>query len=192
MKRVLVVVAHPDDETIWMGGTLLKNKENWKTKVITLCRKDDAERAEKFYKICKILNVDGSMSDLEDDKLDNIGIDEIANRILSLSQTNEYDYIFTHGKNGEYGHKRHLDVHNTVISLIKSGKLKCKKLFLFSYIEKDEHCIANKNSDNFIRLDNSLLLKKKNLIQEVYGFQKNSFEERSCSEYESFNFKNLK
>ena len=39
-KEALVIVAHPDDETIWMGGTILKNK-NWKWTILSLCRASD-------------------------------------------------------------------------------------------------------------------------------------------------------
>src|SRR3989344_1352789 len=51
-KEALCIVAHPDDETIWMGGTILKNKDfNWT--IISLCRKDDPDRAPKFKKACE-------------------------------------------------------------------------------------------------------------------------------------------
>ena len=54
-KDALCVVAHPDDETIWMGGTILRNKNfNWT--ILSLCRKNDLERAEKFKKVCKFYN----------------------------------------------------------------------------------------------------------------------------------------
>ena len=28
-KECLIIVAHPDDETIWMGGNILRNKKKW-------------------------------------------------------------------------------------------------------------------------------------------------------------------
>jgi len=64
-----VIVAHPDDETIWMGGSLIKNcviEKDWKVEIISLCRKNDAERAEKFFKVCSFLNAKGFISDLDD------------------------------------------------------------------------------------------------------------------------------
>ena len=64
-KRVLVVVAHPDDETIWMGGTLLKNLNNWNLTILSLCRKYDKDRAPKFKKVCKILKAKCFMLNLE-------------------------------------------------------------------------------------------------------------------------------
>ena len=51
-KEALCIVAHPDDETIWVGGTILKNKDfNWT--ILSLCRKNDLGRAPKFRKVCK-------------------------------------------------------------------------------------------------------------------------------------------
>ena len=67
--RALVIVAHPDDETIWMGGTILKNpKVNWT--IFSLCRRSDRDRAPKFFKVCKIYKAKAIITDLDDeDKL---------------------------------------------------------------------------------------------------------------------------
>jgi len=48
-KTVAVIVAHPDDETLWAGGTILGHS-SWECFVACLCRASDKERAEKFKK----------------------------------------------------------------------------------------------------------------------------------------------
>ena len=45
-KKALIIVAHPDDETIWMGGTILKYTElEWT--IYSLCRASDKDREPK-------------------------------------------------------------------------------------------------------------------------------------------------
>ena len=44
MTTILVVSAHPDDETLWAGGLLLSHPE-WEPFIVTLCR--DARRAAR-------------------------------------------------------------------------------------------------------------------------------------------------
>ncbi len=189
-KEVLVIVAHPDDETIWMGGTLLQNR--WDVTIISLCRKDDRDRAQRFMKACENYKARCFMSDLEDDDLNDITIREVIERIKSLIQKTKYDYIFTHGENGEYRHKRHIDVHRAVKFMIKEKMLECKKFLFFSYSKKGSQCYAKKNSDKFIRLRDDYLSKKKNLIKQIYGFNKDSFEEKCCKKIEAFNFVKIK
>ena len=47
LKNAAVIVAHPDDETLWTGGAILMHPEiNWT--VITLCRLSDPDRSPKF------------------------------------------------------------------------------------------------------------------------------------------------
>ena len=53
VKNVALIVAHPDDETLWAGGTILSHP-SWKWFIVCLCRKSDKKRATKFYKVLQV------------------------------------------------------------------------------------------------------------------------------------------
>ena len=64
--RAAVVVAHPDDETLWCGGYILAHPDfDWR--IVTLCRASDPDRAPKFYRVLEQLGAVGEMADLDDE-----------------------------------------------------------------------------------------------------------------------------
>jgi len=189
-KEILVIVAHPDDETIWMGGTLLKSKAN-KT-IITLCRKDDKDRFPRYDKACKVFNAQSYMSDLDDSEkghYKNISSEEVIIRILKIIKDKKYDYLYTHGENGEYGHIRHIEIHKAIEEMLKQNLISPKKVFFFSYIKTDKNSNINSNADKLIKLEKPYFKMKKNIIKEIYGFNEGSFEYESCRDVEAFDIK---
>jgi len=194
MSKALVIVAHPDDETIWMGGTILRNK-SWNWVIFSLSRKDDPDRAPKFIKTCSRYGAQPIIADLEDNELKPVSTEEIVSKIKENLKIFDYDYIYTHGENGEYGHLRHQEIHQAVRFMVVSGGLKCRKLFYYSYepggksvpgILELKIPLPKKNSDSYTLLNNEEFKAKIQLIAE-YGFKPNSFERLSCSRKEAFN-----
>jgi len=174
-KKALVIVAHPDDETIWMGGTILGLKNiDWT--IFSLCRSNDPDRAPKFKKICERYNARGLISDLEDEGIMNVkkSLPEIKKRITANFAGKKFEYIFTHGYNGEYGHARHLGTHRVVKELVKNKTVTCEKLFFFSYKLNYKGNIVNyiKRSNFATELDDKMFAEKKNIVQNIYGYGK--------------------
>jgi len=194
MINALVIVAHPDDETIWMGGTILNNKD-WKWTIISLCRKYDSDRMPKFIRVCEFYNAKSVISDLDDEILNSLPIEEVADKIKSLLSEKYYDFIFTHGENGEYGHIRHKEVHEAVKKLVNDRELKCKKLLFFSYISGNEIppknpktriAIPNPDADETMDLSEEILKKKKEIVRDMYGYPELGFEVMCCNKIEAF------
>ncbi|MBU0760338.1 MAG: PIG-L family deacetylase [Nanoarchaeota archaeon] len=194
--EAISIVAHPDDETIWMGGTILKNPD-WNWTILSLCRKYDFDRAPKFKKVCELYEARGIISDLDDEKLNPLDVEEVAKKIKENLPKKEFDYVFTHGKNGEYEHLRHKEIHDAVLHLVDNNKLICKKLFCFSYLPgsrswEDSELkipISNPNSDWRVFLDDETLQRKIKIVVSTYGFSPESFEALSCASREAFDLK---
>jgi hypothetical protein len=82
-------------------------------------------------------------------------------------------------------------VHNSVNEMLNKKLLIAKKVFFFSYLkdEKTGFCNINSSADKLIRIKNPYFKIKKQLIQEIYGFQENSFENKCSINKEAFEIK---
>ncbi|MFH1250241.1 MAG: PIG-L family deacetylase [bacterium] len=135
-KNAAVIVAHPDDETLWAGGTILMGTDyNWQ--IMSLCRGDDPDRSPRFFNTLKILKAEGKMGNLNDGpEQEPLSPEEIKEAILAVTPPLEYDIIITHSPEGEYTrHRRHEEIGQGVITLWKNKKLFSRQLWLFAYAD---------------------------------------------------------
>ena len=189
LTNCAVIVAHPDDETLWAGGTMLMNlRARWK--VITVCRKSDPDRSPRFFRALEQLNATGQMGDLEDGPeqipLDS---DQVQNTILELLAADRFDLIITHGPRGEYTrHLRHEEVGRAVFSLWETGRLTAKQIWNFAYEDGEGKYLPRpvQNADLKIRLPENIWRRKYYIITNVYGFTADSFEARTAVREEAF------
>jgi LmbE family N-acetylglucosaminyl deacetylase len=189
LKNIVIIVAHPDDETLWAGGTILDNPD-WNCLILTLCRRSDPDRSLRFYNAVKVLNCKGVMGDL-DDGPDQRPLDEseVEKAILELLPSKHFDLIITHNPAGEYTrHRRHEETGRSVISLWNAGKISAPELWVFAYDDdnKNKYPTAVEDADIIRTLTKEIWLLKYKLITETYGFNKGGFEAETTPKTESF------
>jgi len=188
-KSVAVIVAHPDDETLWTGGRML-SYPTWQWFTLCLCRGSDADRAPKFYRVLKILQSAGIMGDLDDGPEQIPLADEVVQRaILDLLPPKHFDLIITHSPAGEYTrHRRHEEVSKAVIALWNAGKILADELWMFAYEDGNRQYLPRPmaHASIFRVLPASIWLKKYRIITDIYGFKKDSFEAETTPHAEAF------
>ena len=188
-KNVAVIVAHPVDETLWAGGTILSHP-SWNCFIISLCRGGDEERALKFNKAIKVLKSEGIMGNLDDGPNQNpLDEEEVEQAILDLLPKKHYDLIISHNPNGEYTrHLRHEEVSKAVINLWNNSKITADELRTFAYEDghKKYHPRPVQNAAIYRTLTKRIWLRKYSILRETYGFEKDSWEIKTTPRNEAF------
>ena len=127
--KVLFVIAHADDEIV-VGWPLLQDPNI--EKAILLCSTDAnnpkrswcKNRKYTFEKVCKQLDIkvykwldynsEFYRMETRKESLSNM-LNDVMNNIELIKKEFDFDYIFTHNSDGEYGHIDHQLLSNLVI-----------------------------------------------------------------------------
>jgi len=106
-KNVLIVVAHPDDETFGMGGSIAKhNSQGDKVYAISFTdgissrtnnKKAISERSKSLTAASKILGFKWLKNFYyEDNKLDRVSLLQLVKEIESIKKKIKFDLIYSH------------------------------------------------------------------------------------------------
>lgn len=188
-EKCAVIVAHPDDETLWAGGTMLMHPEARWT-VVTLCRPSDSDRASKFHRAIETLNATGVMGDLDDSPEQTpLPAREVQHSILELLPPGTYDLVITHGIWGEYTrHLRHEETGKAVLALWNAGRIAAKEVWRFAYEDNNGKHSPRAVADADIRthLPDGIYQQKYDIITQIYGYAPDSFQAKATPHDEAF------
>ncbi|XP_058060009.1 N-acetylglucosaminyl-phosphatidylinositol de-N-acetylase [Anopheles bellator] len=142
-RRALLVTAHPDDEVMFFGPTILELRRR-QCRVFVLClsegnheRKGDMRRQE-LWNACESLGVQPeditlvNATHLQDDPMAEWKTVTIATQVLRQIESLDVDVLVTFDKDGVSGHPNHCAIYYATASLCLSGMIpsSCKVLTL--------------------------------------------------------------
>ena len=151
MKKNLIIVAHPDDELLWMGGTIQKLNDLWyENNILVLAKTGNARwsykendlRKQAFSKVCRNLNVNQIFFwDFPDTSFDSVRLLDIIKLIEDIISEVKPNRIYTHFYNDL--NIDHWLTSRAVITAIRpySRFWFVKELFLFEVLSTTEHTI---------------------------------------------------
>jgi LmbE family N-acetylglucosaminyl deacetylase len=172
--KALLVVAHPDDETIFAGGLLLLSRE---TRWTIVCCTDEgnATRQNEFLCACE------SMAKHSGNIIEPIFLNLILKNekhsdhqvlVEALSPVAKgYDIVFTHNSQGEYGHEHHKLVHNCVIEAVDTSDIWCIISPGSSNVNQDKLRSKMPEGNASLELDSEIIRLKVQVFQECHVSQ---------------------
>lgn len=188
-KNVALIVAHPDDETLWAGGTVL-GRPSWSWFITSLCRASDPDRAPRFFHALQTFGVAGNIGDLDDGPEQTpLPESQVQETILQLLPQKHLSLIISHSPAGEYTrHRRHEEIGRAVIALWQSGKIVTDELWVFAYEDGRKQYLPRpvKTAHIYNILPENIWQRKYDMITSIYGFEKNGFEAKTTPPAEAF------
>jgi LmbE family N-acetylglucosaminyl deacetylase len=188
-ESAAVVVARPEDESLWAGGLMLMHHQcDWW--VVTLCRGSDPDRVPRFGRALEALGAAGAMGDLDDgpDQAP-LSDDEVRGAVLALLGGRDLDLVVTHGPEGEYTrHRRHEQASRAVGALWREGRLGAGALWMFAYEDGGGRYLPRARTDahRSALLGDRAWRLKRDIVTGLYGFGSGSFEARATPRVEAF------
>ncbi len=188
-RTAAVLVAHPDDETLWAGGTILSHP-SWNWYIAALCRAGDPDRAPRFFRALHALGAAGTMGDL-DDGPEQSPLDPllVQRTVAELLPPGYFDLLITHDPAGEYTrHLRHEEAARAAISQWEAGRLAVSELWTFAYEDGGKQYLPRAIGSAPVQLDltEALWERKYAIITQIYGFPADGFEARATPRVEAF------
>ena len=167
-KKILVLAAHPDDETLGCGATISKlSKQGHDIKLLTFTDgvsardiKDNKNRNKSLEKVSKILGIkDFKYGNFPDNKMDSIPLLDVC-KFIEKEVKEDPDVIFTH-------HPGCLNIDHNIVyrAVITAFRPQYKKEIEINCFEVPSSTEWNPNSDF-----------KNNLYIDVEGFVEKKIE----------------
>lgn len=138
--RNVMIVAHPDDETLW-GANFLE----FENSVLVVCLTNGANkiRRSKFESVMQLYQVEFVIFDFPDKGI--VGFTEkesldICQEIDTIVNQDYVERVVTHGPLGEYGHIQHRQVSDIVARTLQDSS----KLYFFDFeLSKQDNAQIN-------------------------------------------------
>ena len=183
MDKILVVCAHPDDETLGLGGTIIKNiKKGAKVYVLAftdgelsrekVSDKKIKKRRDEFNKACNILGVHKTkFLDFKDQQLDNHLLMKLAKEIEIVIKEWKPNIVYTHfWGDMNQDHRQLFDA--TLIATRPSPWSNINKILCYETPSSTEWGNENFCPNLFIDIEKELPIKLKALKQYKHEIEK--------------------
>jgi len=162
----LMIVAHPDDETLWGGAELLKDDYL----VVCITCGEQKNRSVEFEKVMRISNNKYIMFGIPDKIFGNRSDwkkyrPKIIKNLNKIINHKDWNLIVTHNPDGEYGHEHHKMTNKMVEKLTKNKDI----LYYFGRYVRPSKIKAV--SGNLTKIDKKHLDVKINKMIKIYKTQ---------------------
>jgi LmbE family N-acetylglucosaminyl deacetylase len=178
-KKAALIVAHPDDETLWAGETILSHP-SWDWFIVSLSRGGETDHAQNFLQALQQLGAKGEIRNL--DTLDDqspLNETEVKQTILALLPEHYFDLVISHYAAEKYTeHNRHDETGKAVILLWHSGIISAAEFRAFAFEEGKKSYLPSpiETAGIYKVLTKRIWKEKQSIITEIYGFDLISLE----------------
>lgn len=143
MKRLLVILAHPDDESFPIGGTLARYAAEGVAVTLVCATRGEAGisglsaaatavvREQELQAAAQILGVsDLRFLGYEDGQVAEVDVDTAVTQLVSLLREIQPQAVITFGADGISGHPDHLAVHHLVTAAFDRAWLDSRLFYI--------------------------------------------------------------